>query len=395
MYITKTFTAHQLFDMAWETPILLLAKEIGVSDVGLSKACRKVGVALPARGHWAKPKAKRPRKPKPPATNEAIKFRVLDPTLMAHSSTLVPIPATDRISVQVPHELIDPHPLVRKWLTGVRKAKVSDGYLALEDVGILTAKISRAQVDRCAILYDTLLKEGEALGFAWSVGPRGTHVEVAGEKMAMSIVERLERYDLPRPTPRALKPGQPWAPDYSVINAPRYGWRATGELTIQFEAETSRAVQRTWRDTLKTGLLEIKLGQVLEGLPKIAHSVKAARLIREEQAREWQRQKRAEQERVALEARTAHLRSRLIENVTAWERAEKISAFIDATIQATPNDEQSQMDLAVWVTWTRAQLDLLDPLALNSKAVIGMSPQVQSQPYSYGLVRNEEDDWWG
>lgn len=395
MYITKTFTAHELFDMAWETPILLLAKEIGVSDVGLSKACRKAGVALPTRGHWAKPTAKRPRKPKPPATNETIRFRVLDPTLIAHSSTPVPIPATDRISVQAPHELINPHPLVRKWLIGVRKAKASDGYLALEDKGILIAKISRAQVDRCAILYDTLLKEGEALGFAWSVGPRGTHVEVAGEKLAMSIVERLERYDLPRPTPRALKPGQPWAPDYSMINAPRYGWRPTGELTIQFEGETSRAVQRTWRDTLKTGLLEIKLGLVLEGLPKIAHSVKAARLIREEQAREWQRQKRAEQERVALQARTAHLRSRLIENVTAWERAERIRVFIDATILATPNDEQSQMDLAVWVTWTRAQLDLLDPLALNSKAVIGMSSPVQSQPCSYGLVRNKDDDWWG
>lgn len=395
MYITKTYTAHQLFEMAWETPILLLAKEIGISDVGLSKACRKAGVALPTRGHWAKPKAKRPRKPKPPAKNETIIFRVLDPTLIAHAPTPIAVPAADRLSVQVPHELIEPHPLVRKWLTGVRKAKASDGYLALEDKGILTTKITRAHVDRCAILYDTLLKNGEALGFTWSVGQLGTQVEVAGEKMAMSIVERLERYDMPRPKPRVLKPGQPWSPEYSLINAPRYGWRPTGELTIHFEGETSRTVHRTWRDTLKTGLLESKLGQVLEGLPKIAHSVKAARLIREEREREWQRQKRAEQERVELQARMSHLRSRLVDNVTAWERAEKIRAFVDATIEATPDDEQSQMSLALWVAWTRAQLDLLDPLALNSEEVIGMSSPVQSQTHLYGIVRNDDDDWWG
>ncbi len=50
MYVEKTFTPQQLFEMVWERPVLIIAKEIGVSDVGLSKACRKAGITLPTRG---------------------------------------------------------------------------------------------------------------------------------------------------------------------------------------------------------------------------------------------------------------------------------------------------------------------------------------------------------
>ncbi|MGO0629293.1 hypothetical protein ACTORR_04380 [Pseudomonas sp. SAR267] len=51
MYVEKTFTPQQLFEMVWERPVLIIAKEIGVSDVGLSKACRKAGITY--RRSWA------------------------------------------------------------------------------------------------------------------------------------------------------------------------------------------------------------------------------------------------------------------------------------------------------------------------------------------------------
>jgi hypothetical protein len=51
MYKTITFTTLELFEKVWETPVLKLAQEIGVSDVGLAKACRKAGIPLPSRGY--------------------------------------------------------------------------------------------------------------------------------------------------------------------------------------------------------------------------------------------------------------------------------------------------------------------------------------------------------
>lgn len=78
MYTVISFTVRQLFDRVWETPVLQLAQEIGASDVGLAKACRKAGIPLPSRGYWAKQPTKRPAKPKLPPDTGPISFRVLD-----------------------------------------------------------------------------------------------------------------------------------------------------------------------------------------------------------------------------------------------------------------------------------------------------------------------------
>lgn len=43
MYKNVTYSVHELFDRAWSTPVLQLAREIGVSDVALSKACKEGG----------------------------------------------------------------------------------------------------------------------------------------------------------------------------------------------------------------------------------------------------------------------------------------------------------------------------------------------------------------
>ncbi|PUE35519.1 hypothetical protein [Limnohabitans sp. Hippo4] len=43
---------QELFEMVWQTPMIHLAKQLNVSDVGLRKICIKHGIPLPERGHW-------------------------------------------------------------------------------------------------------------------------------------------------------------------------------------------------------------------------------------------------------------------------------------------------------------------------------------------------------
>lgn len=62
------YDREQLYRQVWEQPMQKLAKEYGVSDVALSKTCRKLLVPVPGRGFWAKKDAgvslpKRPRLP--------------------------------------------------------------------------------------------------------------------------------------------------------------------------------------------------------------------------------------------------------------------------------------------------------------------------------------------
>ncbi len=51
---TITFHRDQLYEEIWSVPILQLAKQYGISDVGLAKICKKMKIPRPPRGYWAK-----------------------------------------------------------------------------------------------------------------------------------------------------------------------------------------------------------------------------------------------------------------------------------------------------------------------------------------------------
>jgi len=62
-----TLSREDLYELAWSKPISELAKDFGISDVGLAKRCRRLGVPLPGRGYWARLDAgQEPYRPKLP-----------------------------------------------------------------------------------------------------------------------------------------------------------------------------------------------------------------------------------------------------------------------------------------------------------------------------------------
>jgi hypothetical protein len=44
----------ELYEQVWKLPVSRLAPKYGISDVGLSKICRKLKVPKPPRGYWTK-----------------------------------------------------------------------------------------------------------------------------------------------------------------------------------------------------------------------------------------------------------------------------------------------------------------------------------------------------
>ncbi len=48
------FTRQRLYKLVWSKPVSSLAKQFGISDVGLAKACKRAQIPLPMRGYWAK-----------------------------------------------------------------------------------------------------------------------------------------------------------------------------------------------------------------------------------------------------------------------------------------------------------------------------------------------------
>ncbi len=47
-------TRGELYERVWTTPVRRLAQEFGISDVALSKLCRRRNIPLPPRGYWAR-----------------------------------------------------------------------------------------------------------------------------------------------------------------------------------------------------------------------------------------------------------------------------------------------------------------------------------------------------
>lgn len=50
----RTIQRAELYERVWAVPISTLCQEYGLSDNGLRKVCRRLGVPVPERGYWAK-----------------------------------------------------------------------------------------------------------------------------------------------------------------------------------------------------------------------------------------------------------------------------------------------------------------------------------------------------
>jgi hypothetical protein len=50
-------TREQLYEKVWSQSVRSLAKEIGISDVGLAKICKHYNIPRPGLGYWAKKQA--------------------------------------------------------------------------------------------------------------------------------------------------------------------------------------------------------------------------------------------------------------------------------------------------------------------------------------------------
>ena len=69
----------ELFELVWAKPMTHLAKELGLSDVGLRKICVKYGIPLPPRGYWARLQVgKQDPRPELPFENNNPQIRLPD-----------------------------------------------------------------------------------------------------------------------------------------------------------------------------------------------------------------------------------------------------------------------------------------------------------------------------
>lgn len=399
MYETTTFRREDLFDKVWETPLLKLAQAIGISDVALAKACRRAGIPLPGRGHWAKQEQARAKKPKLPKLKnphyQIIRFQVLQADSRARAD-LPKVVKGDPITI--PAHVDEPHPLVARTLKEAAKAKINQGSIDLDRKRALDIRVSPDTLDRAIRMIDALIRASEVQGHVWKVTQDGTTtVTVNEETFQFYLHEKMNRQELPPPPPpRPKHSSTTWQPQVNLLflSQPSYEWISTGRLTISVDGAGLHGLpQRNWNDTERTPL-ENKLHEVLASFGPAAAAIKANRAERQRREREHEEYQRRQRERAQYLAHQQQLRTRLVQATERWEQVQRLRAFciaVSARLKDLPAEEQAKGK--AWLQWASEKIDKLDPLQQELSTLFDLE-QPKEMPYTPSYQQPLKDDWW-
>lgn len=112
----KTATRDELYEEVWSKPMLTLAREYGISDVGLAKICKKMEIPRPERGYWRKIEVgRKPKKAKlRTLTKKGVESVYIKPSNYRHTTFTKPIK-----DILIPDTLVNPHTLTAKSLNAL------------------------------------------------------------------------------------------------------------------------------------------------------------------------------------------------------------------------------------------------------------------------------------
>jgi hypothetical protein len=325
-----------------------LAKEFGLSDVGLSKICRKNDIPTPPLGYWAKKqhgKAVR-QTPLPTAKTETEKTititeqppRPPDPPpparpVVEHPEIAALIAEAEKPEnkVVVANTLHGLHPLVTVARKGFADAQ--PGTYGLLHPGVVDGKtclnltISKGAIDRALRLMNTLLKALDRHGFKATYTDDGWRKELrltlSDESLELRLREKTKRQ------PHVMTPAEVQKKaKYNYSFAPSYDYMPTGVFDLGASCVGRfYCPQRSWSES-GGDPLEERLTEVVVGLLELVDAAKVARAEKERQERaerdhenrryELRQKREKEQQRV----------DELIDEASSWKKAQLIREYL-------------------------------------------------------------------
>lgn len=359
-----TLTREELFAEVWAEPMHRLAPRYGLSDVGLAKICREMGIPLPWRGYWQKKAAG--QKVRPPA------LPPLAPGSPAHlaTATLVPSPPRFRAKnleaapqvdgrpapverIVVAGKLVRPHPLVEHARSVLQKAKADErGILYAWPKNYLDIRVTQGSLDRALLIMDALVQALEKRGFSVSVRSgkeTGTVVRIGEDEIPIRLDERTRRVEH-KAEPRH------WL-------SKRYDFLPTGILALDIDRYAAGSYQKTWTDG-KTQQLEERLDGFVASLIVAAEEEKARRVERERWHEEWEAGQRAREEARRREEAERRRIGEVEKRLEEWEKCGRLREFA-AAVETRANldgDERERLRLENWLAWVNRYADRLDPV---------------------------------
>ena len=374
---TWTFTRQDLYELVWNRPGRDIASDLGISDVALSKACRRSNIPRPGPGYWAKQAVgKRTVRPTLPlrglgqsdtvriggsrywmeqiSDEQILNDPTPEPPRFAEDLTQVTERARILVrKVAIPANISRGHPLVVALLeedAGRRERQQARAYPSTWDAPRFDSPSGRRKLRILNALF---------LGFARLGHKIRVHVEEDRQSAVVWIGDRQVSFHLESANRKAAR-------------GPRVQ-RERLRLAINWY-QSPPDVPLSWEDydqvSLESQITDVAVGILVAAEWSYRVGVQRRHDWRVERRNELEKQiqeakeeaERKETERLATLEKAR--RDQLLTEVTAWQQAADIRRYIEA-VRATPTalgDPQAPRDLEVWTSWALAEADRLDPL---------------------------------
>lgn len=345
----KEFTRKELYDLAWSTPMTKLAKQFGLSDVGLRKICAKHRIPTPPLGYWAKLQygKKVKQTPLPPTANgerDRVQVSVSSAREMPEAVVTAELKAQESLQAKIVVPDVLPNKLHRVAASTKRilKAASRNDETFIEAAGTpgaIHTLIGPSNIERVIALIETIAVTLEDRGHQVVDTDKGADIIVDGERMALSIHETKDKATH-QPTKTELAAKARWEADRirmpSLYSNEREHWRRwdyspSGRLCVVLENPAAyswrpeHALGR-WYDR-KTTRVEDHLNDIIVRMHSGAALVRYNRLAAEEA--EQRRQQAAERLRRMQERkeRAAKRQAFIEQKAEEYERLRKFEAF--------------------------------------------------------------------
>jgi hypothetical protein len=372
MPATRRVTRAQLYDSVWSRPMRDIARDLGISDVGLAKLCRRHSIPTPERGHWAKPKhGKRvERRPLPTLEPGDAELIELPPLLVSGQSASIP---KEVIGIEVQPELKDPHPLVERTEASLRGARADEhGRVTPRAQRALPVTVAPSSVDRAMRVLDALVKtlesRGHLVGRTVLDGRDRLAATVSHETVGIEFSEELDREvrELTR-AEQAEKAKYPWL--HSSVQYRRF---PSGRLSLRIDHADTLGLRKHWADGSRQRVERCLDAFVLQ-LERFAEAIKRQRAERgeaERRRRAWEMERYEKLRQIGEEEERVRTLERQAEQ---WRKSQEVRQFIEAVRVAgsSGSDGVPQgSDLQRWLEWASAHADRMDPLVKSPPSIL-------------------------
>lgn len=364
---------EDLYKRVWTEPVRKLAAQYGISDVGLSKICKKLNVPKPPRGYWAMiasgkqpPQAPLPKLRYGQSSKYVLQVSTAKQQARKESDearNLIIATEKSENLITVPKRFADIHPLVAEMREGFAKEKPGENGL-IRPLGkfYCDMRVAPGNVSRALRILDTVMKELESRDFEIVIkkdkAPSARFV-MFGEELEIFIHEKVRRTDhvLTEIEKKKQKKGY-W------YSQPRWDYIPTGKLSIGVNAWGLYDIRKKWSDT-KYRIIEDILNEIIIGVIRAADFLRRRSIEREEEQRRREEEyRRKEEERKRIELEKAKLQE-LENQAYLWAKSEQLRAYIEAveesaSVRDLDGDDIKQLD--EWLEWARDHADSLNPI---------------------------------